>query len=273
MMLKFFLTVVLWFLSTNHCYSAGISDNIVYAVNCGGDAHTDEHGIKYRKDNLKAGITSDYGRNIPIQRVAKEDQIIYQTERYDLKSFAYEIEVTDDGDYVLWLKFAEVWFNSPNMKVFEVILNDEHTVIEDLDIFTKAGRATAHDEYVRVPFQIKNGRLVVKGKSTSYNGKLKVEFQRLDRDNPKCNALIIWKGNVGQIPKLPPLPQPEALDDTLDQDENEEPPSIATKQKRHLKTSGPKVADPYSEDQSSSLIPLFIAIACVIPIIFCLCRL
>jgi hypothetical protein len=76
-----------------------------------------------------------------------------------------------------------------------VLLNDEHTVIEELDIFANVGRATAHDEYV--PFQIKNGRLVVKSRSSSYAGKLKVSFQRLDhRDNPKINALIIWKGSV-----------------------------------------------------------------------------
>lgn len=43
--------------------------------------------------------------------------ILYQTERYDLQSFSYEMDLVDDGDYVLWLKFAEVWFNAPNMKV------------------------------------------------------------------------------------------------------------------------------------------------------------
>ncbi len=67
-----------------------------------------------------------------------------------------------------------------------------------MDIFARAGRATAHDEYI--PFQIKNGRLVVKGRSSSYSGKLKVTFQRLDhRDNPKINALIVWRGSVERM--------------------------------------------------------------------------
>lgn len=74
-------------------------------------------GIKYRKDYLKSGITSDYGRNMNIRRVEREDMILYQTERYDLQKFAYEIDLNDDGDYVLWLKFSEVWFNGPNLKV------------------------------------------------------------------------------------------------------------------------------------------------------------
>jgi hypothetical protein len=74
-------------------------------------------GIRYRKDYLKYGIASDYGRSLSISRVPIEDMILYQTERYDLNKFSYEIDLTDDGDYVLWMKFAEVWFNGPNMKV------------------------------------------------------------------------------------------------------------------------------------------------------------
>ena len=66
------------------------------------------------------------------------------------------------------------------------------------------GRATAHDEYI--PFQIKNGRLVVKSRSSSYSGVLKVTFQKIDhRDNPKVNALIIWKGSVDRMFTFSPL--------------------------------------------------------------------
>ena len=74
-------------------------------------------GIRYRKDYLKSGIASDYGRSLNINRVPKDDMILYQTERYDLQKFSYEIDLVDDGDYVLWMRFAEVWFNGPNMKV------------------------------------------------------------------------------------------------------------------------------------------------------------
>ncbi|CAF1116169.1 unnamed protein product [Adineta steineri] len=249
-------------------------DHIVFAVNCGGEAHTDMHGIRYRKDYLKMGITSDYGRNSDIYRVAREDMALYQTERYDLQKFSYEIDLSDDGDYVVWMKFAEVWFNGPNMKVFQILLDDEHAIIDELDIFSKVGRATAHDEYI--PFQIKNGRLVVKGRSSSYSGKLKVTFQRLDhRDNPKVNALIIWRGSVEQIPKLSPVPEMELADEPLDEDENEYEETVAkpTNVKRTLKTSGPQILDPYAEDSSSLFVPFLIALAVVLPTIFCLCRL
>jgi hypothetical protein len=28
----------------HQCYSAGIMDNVIFAVNCGGEAHTDSYG-------------------------------------------------------------------------------------------------------------------------------------------------------------------------------------------------------------------------------------
>lgn len=52
-----------------------------------------------------------------IQRVAVPDQILYQTERYHNGDFGYSIPLKEDGDYVLVLKFSEVWFNTPNQKV------------------------------------------------------------------------------------------------------------------------------------------------------------
>lgn len=90
---------------------------ITWAVNCGGGVHTDIHGIRYQADYLKTGIASDYGKNLMIQRIVPQDQILYQTERYHTSTFGYEIPIKEDGDYVLTLKFCEVWFTSPNQKV------------------------------------------------------------------------------------------------------------------------------------------------------------
>ncbi len=76
-----------------------------------------------------------------------------------------------------------------------------------------------------------------------------------------------------EIPKLPEISEPEQPEEPVEP-EDEEAPAKVTKSKRSLKTSGPKIVDPYTGDQSSSLIiPLIIAIAAVIPVIFCLCRL
>lgn len=50
-------------------------------------------------------------------RVHPNDQILYQTERYHHSTFGYDIPVVEDGNYVMVLKFCEVYFNAPNMKV------------------------------------------------------------------------------------------------------------------------------------------------------------
>ena len=80
---------------------------------------------------------------------------------------------------------------------------------------------------------------------------------------------------MSEIPKLPPIPQMELPDEPLYEDESyDEEPAIKTpSSKRNLKTSGPKVLDPYADDQSSLLMPLLIALVAVLPVIFCLCRL
>jgi len=131
-----------------------VQDNIIFAINAGGPFHVDDNGIRYQEDPLgEDGIASDFGRRLNIQHVSESDQILYQTERYTVAdSFGYNIPVTKDGDYVLVLKFSEVYFRAVRGKVFDVRLNEEHTVIENLDIFFYVGYATALD--IAVPFAV-----------------------------------------------------------------------------------------------------------------------
>ena len=86
-------------------------------MNCGGEAHTDNYGIQYLRDMSKVGTASDYGKQLLIGRVPQKDQILYQTERYHTSTFGYDIPISEDGRYLLVLKFSEVYFNAPNMKV------------------------------------------------------------------------------------------------------------------------------------------------------------
>lgn len=92
---------------------------VIYAINAGGEAHSDSYGVRYMRDPLmgKVGTASDYGKQLIIGRVNNIDQILYQTERYHHSTFGYDIPISDDGEYVMVLKFCEVYFNSPNMKV------------------------------------------------------------------------------------------------------------------------------------------------------------
>ncbi|XP_058800045.1 malectin-A [Phymastichus coffea] len=240
---------------------------VIYAVNAGGDAHTDSYGIHYQRDPLmgKVGTASDYGKQLIIGRVNTIDQILYQTERYHHSTFGYDIPIAEDGEYVMILKFCEVYFNSPNMKVFDVVLNGDHTVVTDLDIFEKVGRGIAHDEYI--PFKVLKGKLIYnEEESDILGGKIRVEFIKGYRDNPKINAIAVINGDIDDVPKLGPVPhEPEEYQGMLD---DEEEPVVRT---RH--TSGPRTPDPYASEDSSILIPVFIAIGAFIPLLFCLCKL
>lgn len=260
--------LVICVLVLNNVQNATSLGEIIYAINAGGSAHTDVYGIYYEKDplNSKAGIVSDFGRQLVlIGRVNPKDEILYQTERYHHTTFGYDIPAIKDGEYVLVLKFCEVYFNAPNMKVFDVVLNGDHTIVADLDIFDKVGRGVAHDEYIE--YKIKDGKLYYNDEESDIRGgKIKVEFIKGYRDNPKINALYVMRGTIDEVPQLPPMVWPEN-DVDEPSDEIDEP---VTKSQT---ASGPKQPDPYSLDDSSLLLPVFITIGAFIPLLLCLCKL
>jgi len=242
-------------------------ENIIDAINAGGKTHTDIYGITYRTDPLegKVGSSSDYGKRFLIGRVTPEDQILYQTERYHTGNFEYTFRIPEDGEYVLVLKFSEVYFNGPGQKVFDVVVNDL-PVVTELDIFAKVGRAVAHDE--QIPFSVRGGKLRIQDEASDFDGKLSVQFVKGLFDNPKVNALYIKRGTLEDVAPLPPLDQPEEEEK---QETEDDPLDQETRQKF---ASGPKAPDPYAQqDQSQMLLPILIALACFFPVLFCLCRL
>lgn len=91
---------------------------VIYAVNAGGYDHVDKHSIHYESDPLNVGTASDYGNHLLIiGRVPEQDEVLYRTERYHTATFGYDLPLEGDGEYALVLKFCEVYFNEPNMKV------------------------------------------------------------------------------------------------------------------------------------------------------------
>lgn len=76
--------------------------------------------------------------------------------------------------------------------------------------------------------------------------------------------MFVMKGNLESVPKLPLLDEPEPIE------EYREEPEVVPKNRR---PSGPKQPDPYADEDSSMLLPIFIAIGTFIPVLFCLCKL
>ena len=102
------------------------------------------------------------------------------------------------------------------MKVFDVVLNGDLTVNSDLDIFEKVGRGVAHDEYVE--FSVENNKIIYQGEESEISaGKIRVEFIKSYRDNPKINDVIMIKGAMAAWPKLPPLPVEPEEDELADE--------------------------------------------------------
>ncbi|KAK2719155.1 hypothetical protein QYM36_004852 [Artemia franciscana] len=178
--------------------------DVVYAVNCGGDYFKDSHGINYQSDKSSSGIASDFGKQFLVfGRVSQSDSVLYQTEKYDHNTFGYDVPLDGDGDYVLVLKFSEVYWNSPGAKVFGVLLNNRHRVISDLDIYEKVGKAVAHDEYI--PFSVQNGKMNFNGESSTVYDSFRLDFLKGEVENPKINAFYLYKGDIKDVPRLPPL--------------------------------------------------------------------
>lgn len=118
-----FLIIVILYVANG---VTGIGE-VIYAINAGGDSLIDSKGVRYDRDPLhsKVGTASDYGKQLLIGRVPPSDQLLYQTERYHHSTFGYDIPISEDGEYVMVLKFCEVYFNAPNMKVNYYLSNYE----------------------------------------------------------------------------------------------------------------------------------------------------
>ncbi|KAI5694560.1 hypothetical protein M8J75_001078 [Diaphorina citri] len=221
-------------------------NDVIYAVNAGGDVHVDKNGIRYEKDPLEVGTASDYGKQLFIGRVDVHDQVLYQTERYSHNTFGYDIPVTEDGNYVM---------------VFDIVLNGDIVIVPELDIFDKVGRGVGHDEYI--PFTISKGRLFCNEEESDIRGgKIRVEFIKGFRDNPKVNAILVVKGKLEDVPKLPQL-------ELEDEDVSEEVHKHSSTKRR---PSGPRTPNPYTYE-NQLLLPIILTITAVVPIVYCVCRL
>ncbi len=88
------------------------------------------------------------------------------------------------------------------VQVFDVVLNKAHAIVSDLDIFSKVGKAAAHDEVTR--FTIENGKLMVQDETSNFRGTLSVEFAKVsghstnsierEKSHNACGMLYTYYG-------------------------------------------------------------------------------
>ncbi|XP_050428499.1 malectin-like [Adelges cooleyi] len=270
------LVLLLYFNAPIPCWCLD-KDDIILAVNAGGDGHVDSNGILFQKDLNTVGTESDYGKKLTIQRVQHHDQILYQTERYSHTTFGYDIPIKYDGDYVMVLKFSEVYFTKGGLKVFDVVLNNHHIVVPQLDIFERVGFGTAHDEIIE--FNVVGSTLYWGGEISEIKSNMvRVDFIKGERDNPKINAILVIRGKISDIPILPDMhsgfESPQSHNERYKEFDD-----VVANDKDHIKLtqharypSGPRSPDPY-ESTNMKHAPFLIALGAFFVALVFLCKL
>jgi len=136
-------------------------------VNAGGGAYTDTAGRTWAADTSYIG-----GYPWSVAAVAGVDAE-YQTVRYG--TFGYNFTVPN-GSYTVVLKFAEVSYNTPGAREFNVAVNNT-PVLTDFDIISVSG-----------------GRMVPVDKAFPVavtNGQISIQFSAVAGDPPAVNAIEI----------------------------------------------------------------------------------
>jgi hypothetical protein len=133
-----------------------VHPEVIWTVNAGGPKYTDGQGIIY-KGNTQ--FSTGYPSTTTAAIAGTTDDRLYQSERYG--DFSYAIPVAN-GDYLVTLKFAEIYWTQPGQRVFNVLMEGVK-VISNLDLVAKIGPNTAYD--VTLPVHVTDGHLNIKFKS------------------------------------------------------------------------------------------------------------
>ena len=119
----------------------GPSDVEAIRINAGGGQHVDAQGNLFLADQYfnagsRESSTNDdifiVGTGTNDSNDSDVDDILYQTERFD-DDLSYEIPVAN-GIYDVRLHFAEIFFTSENLRVFDVSIEGVN-VLDNFDVF------------------------------------------------------------------------------------------------------------------------------------------
>jgi hypothetical protein len=159
-------------------FHAGNGD-VVIAVNAGGPSYSGKDGIQYITDINAPFCTGGSTYETQTTISGTQDSPLYQTERYG--EFSYHLPI-NNGNYEVTLKFAEIYFELANSRVFNVKIENE-IVISELDIFNWVGKNIAYD--VSIPIAVIDGTLDI----------VMVPI----KENPKLCAFVVRKSVPNDI--------------------------------------------------------------------------
>ena len=174
--------------------AAGTAPSLPLRVNAGGDMYTDSLGNSWEADQAYvSGGWGFHGDDNTVDRgtghaiSGTEDDRIYQTERYGLSGYRFDI---GNGTYDVTLHFAETYKTGPGQRVFDVSIEGQ-LVLNDLDIYSEVGYSTALKK-------VFSGIVV-------QDGQLNLDFAS-SVEEPEINGMEIFTAGAG--PNNPPVLNP-----------------------------------------------------------------
>ncbi|HVO76169.1 MAG TPA: malectin domain-containing carbohydrate-binding protein, partial [Ignavibacteriaceae bacterium] len=144
----------------------GGNGDVVTALNAGGNNYLSGEGIQYNSDAASGWVSGGTAYSTAAAIDGTEDDVLYQTERYG--DFSYSIPL-ENGSYDVVLKFAEIYQDAANMRVFNVDAEGKRAIF-NLDLYMRTGKYKAYD--VVVPLEITDGILNLDFISVRDNAKL-----------------------------------------------------------------------------------------------------
>ncbi len=125
-------------------------------------------------------------RTKPGTKIARtKDDVLYRTERVGMTRFH---EPVADGTYKVTLRLAEIYWNAPGRRVFDVKAEGS-PVLKDIDIFAAVGKNSAYDRSFRV--KVTDGSLSLRFSSTASVPKVSaISIQRLARERGRAHRPV-----------------------------------------------------------------------------------
>lgn len=147
--------------------SDGGNEEVIHALNAGGDTYlSSTSGIEYMDDESSGWLSGGSTYSVTNSIAGTADDTLYQSERYG--DFSYAIPLTN-GSYDVVFKFAEIYWDNPGARVFDVEIEGEK-VVRDLDLLFRSDKNTAYD--VIMPVELTDGELNIDFVTVTNNAKL-----------------------------------------------------------------------------------------------------
>jgi hypothetical protein len=171
---------------------------VIFALNVGGDTHIDSNGIEYHKDNSNQGSQYVCDKHTQVTGALATDQYIYKSIRHNFRN--YVLPVQGDGEYLLILKFMQCTKIKPGERILDVLLNEQHRILTQLDVVQAVGIGVALEKYVQ--FDVCDGVMRYQYESSAVvNSLIRLAFVVVKKA-VSLSGIALLKGNRSSISEL-----------------------------------------------------------------------